>query len=209
MGRSGFRLEEGDGFEQGWVMDGLGYCSELPKMMVSMIWMPDWARWVWIRDQGNGNFEIAGVANAEKIENDFLSTLRGEKFNIQLSSKGHLLEFDGKKILVFKIDSMPRNCKPIYYGGDIRNTFMRQGSGDYRCSPEEIQRMLREASEFSSDAMVLEGFTVEDVDEDSVKAYRRFLAIRAPESPFLGLNDGELLLKLGCLNKERDSVMTT
>jgi ATP-dependent DNA helicase RecG len=102
--------------------------------------------------------------NAEKLENDFLSTLRGEKFNIQLSSKGHLFDFDGKKVLVFKIDSMPRNCKPIYYGGDIRNTFMRQGGGDYKCSQEEIQRMLREASEYSSDAMVLDGFLMDDID---------------------------------------------
>jgi ATP-dependent DNA helicase RecG len=158
-----------------------------------------------IRDLGDGQFEIAGVSNTEKIETDFLSTLRGEKFNIQLSSKGHLLDFDGKKVLAFRIDSMPRNCKPIYYGGDIRNTFMRQGSGDYKCSQEEIQRMLREASEYSSDSMVLNGFRMEDIDLDSVKSYRNFLAVRSPDNPFLGLNDEDLLLKLGCLYRERSS----
>ena len=93
-----------------------------------------------VREPSAGQYEIFGVEDVEKIQNDFLSTLRGEKHNIQLSSKGHLLDFDGQKVLVFHIDSMPRNCKPIYYGGDIRNTYMRQGSGDYKCSQEEIQR---------------------------------------------------------------------
>jgi ATP-dependent DNA helicase RecG len=79
---------------------------------------------------------------------------------------------------------------------------MRQGGGDYKCSQEEIQRMLREASEYSSDAMTLEAFYFDDIDGDTLQIYRRFLALRSPESPFLTLNDEELLLKLGCLNKD-------
>lgn len=156
-----------------------------------------------VREPSAGQYEIFGVEDVEKIQNDFLSTLRGEKYNIQLSSKGHLLDFDGQKVLVFHIDSMPRNCKPIYYGGDIRNTYMRQGSGDYKCSQEEIQRMLREASEYSSDSMILEEFGPNDIDVETIQVYRRFLAVRSPESPFLSLSDVELLLKLGCINKER------
>lgn len=155
-----------------------------------------------VRDLGEGQFEIAGVEDVEKIQNDFLTVLRGDKFNLQLSSKGHLLDFDGRRVLAFRIDSMPRNCKPIYYGGDIRNTFMRQGSGDYKCSQEEIQRMLREASEFSSDSMILEDFGLNDIDVETIQIYRRFLAVRSPESPFLILNDEELLIKLGCVIKE-------
>ncbi len=45
-----------------------------------------------IKDLGKGKFEINGVSNPEKIQNDFLSTLRGDKFNFQLSSKGNFIE---------------------------------------------------------------------------------------------------------------------
>jgi len=47
-----------------------------------------------VKDNGKGNFEIIGIDNIEKMQNDFLSTLRGEKFNIQLSSKGYILNIE-------------------------------------------------------------------------------------------------------------------
>ena len=152
-----------------------------------------------IKDNGGGKFEITGVENVEKLQNDFLSTLRGEKFNIQLSSKAHILDFDGKKVLLFHINSMPRNCKPIYFGGDIRNTFIRRGSGDYKCSREEVNRMLREASEFSSDSMILEGYGVKNVDSKTVSEYKNLLELKMPESLFHKMKTTELLMKLGCL----------
>jgi ATP-dependent DNA helicase RecG len=65
-----------------------------------------------------------------------------------------------------------------------------------------LPHLLREASEYSSDAMTLDRFGFEDIDGDTLQIYRRFLALRSPESPFLTLNDEELLLKLGCLNKD-------
>ena len=52
-----------------------------------------------VKDHGEGNFEITGVSSIEKLQNDFISGLRGEKFNIQLSSKAHIFDFDGKKVL--------------------------------------------------------------------------------------------------------------
>lgn len=152
-----------------------------------------------ISDNEKGIYHISGVENVEKLQNDFLSSLRGEKFSLQLSSKGHLLNYSGKKVVLFKINSMPVHCKPIYYGGDIRNTFVRRGSGDYRCSKEEINRMLREASELSSDSMLLDGFTMKDIDKDTIETYKTYLRYNTPLSPFINLRPKELLLKLGCI----------
>ncbi|NIM14441.1 MAG: winged helix-turn-helix transcriptional regulator [Candidatus Aminicenantes bacterium] len=160
-----------------------------------------------IKEIEDGTFQISGVENIEKIQNDFISTLRGEKFNIPLSTKGHIFDFDGKKVLLFKIHAMPITCKPIYYGGDIRNTYIRQGSGDHRCSKEEINRMLRQASEHSSDSMMLKGFTIDDIDSETVTIYKGYLKYKDPESPFLVMDEKAFLRKLGCLttNKERDN----
>ena len=42
-------------------------------------------------------FEIQGVNHGEKMESDFLNTLRsGQKFNMRLSAKGQKYNFDGK-----------------------------------------------------------------------------------------------------------------
>ena len=152
-----------------------------------------------IKDNGGGKFEITGVENVEKIQGDFLSTLHSEKFNIPLSSKGHILDFNDKKVLLFHINSMPRNCKPIYFDGDMRNTYVRRGSGDYKCSREEVNNMLREASEFPSDSMILAGYGVKDIDSKTVSEFKNLLEQKMPESLFHKMKTTELLMKLGCL----------
>lgn len=154
-----------------------------------------------VRDDGKGKFAVLGVDDPEKLQNDFLSTLRGDKFNIQLSSNGRLLRLDRRTVIAFQISAMPRSCKPIYFSGDIRNTFIRRGSGDYHASREEIKRLLREGSDHSSDSMRLEGYGVEAVDSKTVRLFLRYLELRSPESPFLGLSIEALLLKLGCLRR--------
>ena len=141
----------------------------------------------------NGQFLIHGVKNPEKLQSDFLTTLRGEKFNIALSAKVERLELEGKKLLIFYIPEMPRQSKPIYYGGDIRNTYVRLGSGDQRCSQEEINRLLREASEQSSDSMILDHYTINDLDPETIKKFRNYFSSYDPTSPLLGLSVDDFL----------------
>lgn len=152
-----------------------------------------------VEDKGNGNYEIQGVENVDKLQNDFLTVLRGEKFNVQVSSAGNIIDIDAKDVLAFKLNSMPKHCKPIYYGGDIRNTFIRLGSGDHRCSKEEINRMLRQASELSSDSMVLEGYSYKDIDNETVKIYKRYLELHVPAHPFVVLANKAFLKKMGAI----------
>ncbi|KAB2952928.1 hypothetical protein F9B85_06560 [Heliorestis acidaminivorans] len=151
----------------------------------------------------DNKFEITGVQNLEKIQNDFLSTLRGKKFNIALSAKPERLEYEGKKILVFYVPPMPRQTKPIYYGDNPNNTYLRLASGDYRCSDEEIKRMMREASEQSSDTIILEGYDINDIDESTVLKYRNYLSSYDATSPLLGLSLDAFYRRLGIWRKDR------
>ena len=50
-------------------------------------------------------FEVCGVDNIEKLEQDFLGTLRGQKFNIKLSASAYKYDLDGKKVLAFHVPS--------------------------------------------------------------------------------------------------------
>lgn len=58
-------------------------------------------------------FEVCDVDNIEKLEQDFLGTLRGQKFNIKLSASAYKYDLDGKKVLAFHVPSS--SVKPIYY----------------------------------------------------------------------------------------------
>lgn len=154
-----------------------------------------------VRDQGKGRLEIIGVENPDKVQADFITGLRSGKFNIQLSSRGHLFTIEGKKVIAFRLPPMPRQAKPVYYSGDIRNTFIRQGATDQKASKDEIGRLLREASEYSSDSTLITGTGMKDIDGKTVRDYQRYLEVQNREHPFITLTDEELLEKCGCMKE--------
>ncbi len=151
--------------------------------------------------EAGGKYIVSGVENPDKVQNDFITLLRGEKFNIPLSSKGDVHSIDGKIVLVFRIEEMPRQAKPIYYGGDIRNTFIRMGGSSQKASKGEVERMLREASEQTSDSMRLDDFSTEDLDAEAIAMFRRTLSQERPNHPFVSCEETEMLLGLQAIAK--------
>lgn len=69
---------------------------------------------------------------------------------------------------------MPRQAKPIHYNNEMRNTFIRLGGSTQKASKDEIANMVREASEKSSDSMVLDGFGIDDLEQKSIQTFLRF-----------------------------------
>lgn len=54
---------------------------------------------------------------------------------------------EGKRIIVITVPRAARSQKPVYIGGDpYSGSYFRNGEGDYRCSAEDVQAMLRGAS---------------------------------------------------------------
>ena len=154
-----------------------------------------------VKDQGKGSLEITGVENPDKIQSDFITTLRSGKFNIQLSSKGRLFTIEGRKVITFRLPPMPRQAKPVYYNDDIRNTYIRQGATNQKASKDEIGRMLREASEFSSDSMLITGTGIKEIDRETLRTYLRYLEIQNQEHPFIALKDIQVLEKCGAMKE--------
>ncbi|MFH0753185.1 MAG: RNA-binding domain-containing protein [Candidatus Omnitrophota bacterium] len=150
--------------------------------------------------EDDGKFVVSGVENPDKIQNDFITLLRGEKFNIPLSSKGDVHRIEGKVVLVFRIEEMPRQAKPIYFGGDIRNSFVRIGASTQKASKPEVERMLREASEKTSDSMRLEDFDIEDLDDEAIEMFRNILKLEHPDHPFTRCGKTEMLLGLQAID---------
>ena len=94
-----------------------------------------------IKDQ-NGQVEIVGVLDVDKVQNDFLSSLRGGKLNRIIAVQEDKIEHEGKTLLTFLVPESPRNEKPVYLNlrGDIRKCFIRRGAGDEQCTNTEIER---------------------------------------------------------------------
>ena len=152
-----------------------------------------------VRD-GAGGFEIVGVLEVDKVQNDFLSVLRSsQKLNRVVAAKEQLIEEDGKALLVFHIPEARRQDKPVYLGGDIRKSFIRRGAGDERCTQGEIERLLRDAADDRYDGQAVEKDPESAFDSGSVRWYRETYERRPGNRSYVDLPDLDFLDEMGLL----------
>lgn len=162
-----------------------------------------------IEEQGN-DLRIVGVIDVDNVQNDFLSTLRsGQLLNRVISVQESALEDDEGVILVFYVPESPRREKPVYLNGDIRQTRIRRGAGDERCTPAEIERFLRDASASPFDGETISNLRAEDFyDEPTVSWYRRIFQ-QQNANRHADLNDVEFLHELGYVQEHEDELVPT
>jgi ATP-dependent DNA helicase RecG len=145
---------------------------------------------------GQSQYSITGVHNAEKLEQDFITTARSRtKFNAVLNVAAKMYTFDGKIVLLFHILSSP--FKPIYFNHNIENTYIRSGSGDQRATEMEIMALQREQAFGCKSELTIPGTSIADLSKQSLDTYRRTIANFNPEFPFNNLNDEDFCTKIG------------
>ena len=154
----------------------------------------------------NNKFEVKGLNNIDKMIKDLWDNLNNPKkvsSNIISDSNVKVENYKGKNILKIVIPRADRRQKPVYIGenpySDNKHggTFRRNHSGDYKCTKSEIDRMIADSMDFSQDGMILEGFTIDDLNIESISNYRNRLGAIKPSHPWLGLDLKTFLYKLG------------
>ena len=146
--------------------------SELPKNVWESVsaFSNTSGGWIVLGVKQSGKaFEIQGVDNIEKLEQDFLGTLRGEKFNQRLKATPKRYTIEGKNILAFYIPEV--DFKPVYYNNPI-NTFIRMGSGDQRATEGEIRAMFRDQSFGKKTEETIPETSIEMLNLNTLKSYR-------------------------------------
>ena len=158
----------------------------------------------------DGNFEIVGVIEVGKVQNDFLSCLRsGDKLNRVITVQEDAVEHDSKTLLIFYIPEAQRKEKPVYLNGDIRKSYIRRGGGDEHCTQTEIERFLRDAADSTYDRELLDDLDSEDFfDTQSVAWYRRLLQEKQGNR-HADLSDIEFLNEWGFVVEANDSLVPT
>ncbi|KZK74370.1 MAG: transcriptional regulator [Pelodictyon luteolum] len=132
-----------------------------------------------------GELDVAGVDPKafDRVQNDFLSTLRGgQKLNHIISAEPHVYELEGKRILAFYIPELPRHQKPVYLKSDPRETYLRRAASDERVTDAELQRFLRDNAMRPWDAEAIADMDVPRCfDEETISWYRQQFYRRDPE----------------------------
>ncbi|MCL1944107.1 MAG: putative DNA binding domain-containing protein [Candidatus Azobacteroides sp.] len=144
--------------------------------------------------QNDKMFEVTGVSNPEKMEQDLITALRSRnKFNVLINPECKKYTIDDKTILAFYIPSAEQ--KPVYFNS-LQNTFIRTASGDQRATDYEINVLLREQSFGIMSEKPVEGTTVQSFNKSSYKSFRDYLKRIIPELPYNTLEDDEFNQKL-------------
>ncbi|MGM9812349.1 MAG: helix-turn-helix domain-containing protein [Muribaculaceae bacterium] len=150
--------------------------SELPKNIWETVsaFSNTSGGWIVLAVKQSGKtFEIQGVENAEKLEQDFLGTLRSGKFNQTIFARPEKYNIGDCNLLAFYIPEV--DMKPLYFGNPT-NTFIRMGSGDQRATEGEIRAMFRNQSFGKKTEETIPNSGLSMLNLDSLHNYRFFLA---------------------------------
>jgi len=124
--------------------------------------------------QHGEEFEICGVDKPDKVQGDFLSVLHADqKVNHDVEVTEQRFSINGQIVLDFQIGENVRHRKPVYLDGDIRRTFLRKGGSNYKARMQDIERLMRDATEDRWDSQPFHRVNVEEaVDTGSLRWYR-------------------------------------
>ena len=154
----------------------------------------------------NKEFYISGVNNPDKILDDLYSLLNNPKKinrNVVNEESVQIINVKGKNVIVIPVQKVDYKDKPIFLNESVTSTYFRQGTGDYRCSQEQINSMLRDSAKESFDSTLIQDFSILDLDTETIKLYReKFDNINA-EHPFSKLDNEQFLIKINALRRDR------
>jgi len=149
---------------------------------------------------------ISGVNSPEKVKNNMFNLLNNpQKVSKNILTDENIIEkiISDKTIIIIDIPRAHYKDKPIYLGGNPRRSFKRNYEGDYRCTEQEMKIMIKDSSTESLDGVLLENFTIEDLDLPTVEAYRQRFKQLNPTHPFVELEKIEFLKKIRVLRINR------
>jgi len=135
-------------------------------------------------------FDVQGVENIDKVQNDFLSALRSkDTISYQVSVTENAIDIDGRNLLLFHINEAPRQQKPVHLGKDASKCYIRKGAGDQKCTQDEMSRFLRDRNSESYDSCLVDVELDRCFDAAALGRYRRRFADRDAGHVCNGLDD--------------------
>ena len=159
-----------------------------------------------VRKNGQ-DFEVVGVLDIDKVQSDFLTTLRQpDKLSVIVGVHEELQKHGESDLLIFYVPEVHRSRKPVFLNGDIRRSFIRSGGSDIRCSDNERSRFLMDAAAERYDGQSVDFNLDTAFDSDSIRWYRAVYEGRPGNRSYATLSDTDFLNEMGLLVEEHGQV---
>jgi predicted HTH transcriptional regulator len=155
----------------------------------------------------DGSLEFLGIKDIDKVQKEFWTTINNpQKVNRNILNEIDLqvINCKEKSLILLNIPRVSRIIKPIYIGQNpLMGTYLRYHDSDIKANEDIVKHFLADAVNESNDTSIMEGFTMEDVDTGSLKAYRNIYKSTKLNHPWIELDDKEFLIQLGGYKKNR------
>ena len=152
-------------------------------------------------------FIIQGIENPSRQLEDFWNTIHSDKVNINILKDEDVFQVtEGMTtLIVIRVPRANFQARPVYIGRNpFTGAFKRNHEGDYHCTDAEIRSMFRDQNAEGADDMVMEHYTMEDVDAETLRAYRMRFQNENGEHIWNTYEDKHFLEMLGGYRKDRD-----
>jgi len=94
--------------------------------------------------------------------------------------------------------------RPVYVGENpYKGTYKRNHEGDYHATEHEVRGMIRDQNLEGNDGTILEYYTMDDIDKETLRKYRQIFEIRNDGHVWNPLDDKAFLEQLGGYNRDR------
>lgn len=154
-----------------------------------------------VEEQKDKSFLVHDLPEPQRLVDEFWSIISQKKYvsaNILNREQVRIETLNGKRMIAITVPRAARSQRPVYIGTEVyTGSYRRDGEGDYHCTREEVDRMLREAQKPVSGSEVLEHSGMEVFDYDTVSCYRAYMERERPGQVWRALEDEVFLEKLG------------
>lgn len=148
---------------------------------------------------GNTQSKILGVDGEHQMLDDFWSSIDEIiSYSTIRQDDIHVIELGDKKIIEIHVNSAPDASKPVYAHGI---PFVRKGAVDKKAKRNDLKLLITNSSD-SLDTEVLHGFSIDELDLDSVLSYKSKLIAREKYSTYKNLSLPEFLKRIGVISKD-------
>ncbi|MGI2098777.1 RNA-binding domain-containing protein [Shewanella glacialipiscicola] len=153
-----------------------------------------------------GHFSVEGIKNpAPLIKNIWDIVNNPQKVSVNLLSEAdvRIETLDGQSIIAIQVPRAPRESRPVFINGNpLSGTYLRRYEADQKCLPHAINQMLAEQEDVR-DNRILEHYTLDDIDSESLRIYRQMFVDAKPDHVFLTQSDQVFLESIRAWRKDR------
>lgn len=147
---------------------------------------------------------IVGVKDPNKMIDDLWNMVSNKtkvSYSVLKNNDIHSYKIEDKIIIIVEIREAPDDKKPVFLHDNMREVYIRCGTGDKKATPEEIRAMVLNSS---PQTQFLNNFTIEDLDPNSVREFKDEASKRFPAKKFNEMGVEEFLFEIGVLRKNRE-----